>query len=203
MIQERLGGQETEIMPGPSRNRRRRHILSVTDDVKAPPGTIDDALLVAGDLEGFFRRRGHGEGAPDLVQDLFVVLLSRRSPEAAVTPGRFRSLLFAIAYRLGANATRRRRRDAGEALERHEPALATSIPSPERMTLLKENVHRAAAALEALPQEVRRTLLLVADDGHSTREVAALMNVTEEVVRARLSRGRRRLAAILEGRGEP
>jgi len=190
-------------MPGPSRNRRRRHILCVANEVKAPPEAIDDALLVARNLEGFFRRRGHGEGARDLVQDLFVVLLSRRGSVTVSPPGRFRSFLFSIAYRLGANATRRRKKDSGESLERLEAGLATSAPSPEQLTLLRENVHRAAAALEALPDDVRRTLLLVADEGHSTRNVAALMNVSEEVVRARLSRGRKRLAAILEGKEDP
>ncbi|MEO8585955.1 MAG: RNA polymerase sigma factor [Acidobacteriota bacterium] len=170
--------------------------------MKAPQEAIDDALLVARKLEGFFRRRGHGEDARDLVQDLFVVLLSRRDPVSVDPPGRFRSFLYAIAYRLGANAKRRRRRNSGESLDRLETERATSAPSPEQLTLLRGNVHRAAAALEALPAEVRRTLLLVADEGHSTRNVAALMNVSEEVVRARLSRGRKRLAAVLEGKEE-
>lgn len=162
---------------------------------------LDDALAAAPELEGFLRRRGHGDASRDLVQDLFVVLLTKRDALDSGSPGRFRSFLFAIAYRLGANATRRRRRNAGEPPD--ERNLAAPGPSPERAALLRENVHRAAAALEALPAEVRRTLLLVADEGSSTREVAALMNVTEEVVRARLSRGRKRLAAILEGREVP
>ena len=170
--------------------------------MKTPPEAMDAALLVARDLEGFFLRRGHGEGARDLVQDLFVVLLSKGDGLVCEELGRFRSFLFAIAYRLGANATRRRS---------HEPAgpdhpdgrLAASGPSPERAVLLKENVRRAATALDALSPEMRTTLLLVADEGRSTKDVAMLTGVSEEVVRARLSRGRKRLAAILEGREEP
>ncbi len=171
--------------------------------MKPLPGPVDGALLAARDLEGFLRRRGHGEEARDLVQDLFVVLLSRRDELTTDQPGRFRSFLFAIAYRLGANASRRRRRDATEAVELLTTPPVSQTASPERLALLRENVHRAAAALDALPEDVRRTLLLVADDGRTAREVAALMNVTEEVVRARLSRGRKRLAAVLEGKEIP
>lgn len=202
MGQEGLGGQGTAIMPGPSRNRRSRHILAVADEVKAPSESIDDALLVARDLEGFFRRRGHGEGAQDLVQDLFVVLLTKGDGIACEEPARFRSFLFAIAYRLGANATRRRRREPA-GLKRPDDGLAASSPSPERIVLLKENVRRAAAALDALSPEMRTTIVLVADEGRSTKDVADLTGVSEEVVRSRLSRGRKRLAAILEGREEP
>lgn len=171
--------------------------------MKAPSEAVDHALLVACDLEGFFRRRGHGERAKDLVQDLFVVLLTRREPASSDPPGRLRSFLFAIAYRLSANATRRRRRHSDEPLESHAATLAASLPSPEQSTLLAENVHRAAAALDALPLEMRRTLLLVADEGYTPGEAAALLNVSDEVVRARLSRCRKRLAAILEGGEEP
>ncbi|MGA7991569.1 MAG: RNA polymerase sigma factor [Thermoanaerobaculia bacterium] len=170
--------------------------------MKAPPEAVDDALLLARDLEGFFRRRGHGEGARDLVQDLFVVLLSKGEGLAREEPGRFRSFLFAIAYRLGANATRRRRREA-PGPEGADGRLVASSPSPERALLLKENVRRAAAALDALPPEIRTTLLLVADEGRSTKDVAERTGASEDVVRSRLSRGRKRLAAILEGREEP
>lgn len=162
---------------------------------------MDDALLVARDLEGFFRRRGHGEGARDLVQDLFVVLLTKGDGLACEEPGRFRSFLFAIAYHLGANATRRRRREV-PGPEGPDDRLAATSPSPERAILLKENIRRAAAALDALPLEMRTALLLVADEGRSTKDVAQLTGVSEDVVRARLSRGRKRLAAILEGKEE-
>lgn len=171
--------------------------------VKPTSVPLEDALSLSGKLEGFLRRRGHGDESPDLVQDLFVVLLSKGDGLVTREPGRFRSFLFAIAYRLGANATRRRRREPVSPNDADERPAAAGDPSPERAVLLKENVRRAAAALEALPPETRATLLLVADEGRSIREVASSMGVSEEVVRARLSRGRKRLASILEGREEP
>jgi RNA polymerase sigma-70 factor (ECF subfamily) len=174
----------------------------VADPVQDNAGPLDSALVAAPELEGFLRRRGHGEAARDLVQDLFVVLLTRKNPPDASAPGRFRSFLFAIAYRLSANAARRRSRSHAVSLEERGPDMAAPAPSPELRALQRENVLRAAAALDALPEDVRRTLLYVADEGLSTRDVAKRMSVSEEVVRARLSRGRRRLAAVLMGKDE-
>lgn len=189
-------------MPAASRNPVGGHILGVANPVHPEAAPLDDALAAAPELEGFLRRRGHGEAARDLVQDLFVVLLTRKEPPDAGAPGRFRSFLFAIAYRLGANATRRRRRE-GASAEGDEEGIAAREASPERLVILKENVRRASAALDALSPEMRTTLLLVADEGLSTKDVAELTGVSEEVVRARLSRGRKRLAGILEGKEEP
>jgi RNA polymerase sigma-70 factor (ECF subfamily) len=186
-----------------SRLRPGGHILRVAQILKSNPVRLEDAFSLSGRLEGFLRRRGHGEEARDLVQDLFVVLLSKGDGFVSEGPGRFRSLLFAIAYRLGANAARRRRREAAFPGGPDELSVAAGDPSPERAALLKENVRRAAAALDALPPETRASLLLVADEGLSTREVAMRTGVSEDVVRARLSRGRKRLAAILEGKEEP
>lgn len=179
------------------------HILGVAQIVKPTPVPLEDAFSLSGKLEDFLRRRGHGDDSRDLVQDLFVVLLSKGDGLVFEEPGRFRSFLFAIAYRLGANATRRRHREPAFSEGADEQLVAAREPSPERAVLLKENVRRAAAALDALSPEMRTTLLLVADEGRSIREVARSMGVSEEVVRARLSRGRKRLAEILEGRGKP
>jgi RNA polymerase sigma-70 factor (ECF subfamily) len=165
----------------------------------ADESPAEAAAALAPDLERFFRSRGHGASAPDLVQELFVLLLSKgASTERG--PGAFRSFLFAIAYRLGANATRRRRREEPALDARRPEALAPA--DPETLAIVRGRTRRAAAALESLPTETRRALLLVADDGMSAREAARELGVSEEVVRARLCRGRRRLAAILDEGGD-
>lgn len=159
-------------------------------------GPAAEALPYARRLHAFFRRRGHAADADDLVQELFVFLLSKEGAVDASAPRPFRSFLFAVAYRLGANASRRRARrqerpiaDASEA-----PAPAAD---PERRALAREEGRRVAEALESLPIETRRTLLLVATEGKSVSEAARILGVREEAVRARLSRGRRRLGALL------
>lgn len=164
-----------------------------------PLGPAASAVPLAGQLERFFRSRGHGDDAPDLVQELFLLLLAKEAGIVAQAPGPFRSFLFAIAYRLGANATRRRRSAAAPLTLPAGRDFATRDADPEHAALLAENVRRAAAALDALPDGTRRALLLIADEGKTIREAAAILAVSEDVVRARLCRGRRRIAGILKG----
>lgn len=157
---------------------------------------VEEALRVGPALRAFLERRGHGEEARDLVQELFVLLLSRPGRFGAPAPGPLRSLLFAIAWRIGANASRRRRSAAGPGggVElRPAPDL-----DPEARALLAERARRAAAALESLPEGTRRALRLVADEGLTPAEAARALGIGEEALRARLCRGRRRIAAILE-----
>ena len=174
-------------------------MVTAADGPGSREAAAEAAAAHAGALEAFFRSRGHGNDAPDLVQEIFVLLLSRGEAPAAGEPGRFRSFLYAIAYRIGANATRRRRTRTESPIEGLPEARSREPgPGPERGALDRERVRRAAAALDTLPEGTRRALLLVADEGRTVREAAAILNVSEEVVRARLSRGRRRLASILE-----
>ena len=179
-----------------------RHIVIKMVSSKGRDGSrglaVEEATAHSPALEAFFRRRGHGDDAPDLVQEIFVLLLSSREGPTSGEAGRFRSLLYAIAYRIGANATRRRRLRTTSPLESQVRGFADPGPSPEQVALTREKVQRAAAALESLPGGIRQALVLVADEGKSVSEVASILNVSEEVVRARLSRGRRRLASILE-----
>jgi len=157
---------------------------------------VEEALRLGPVLRAFFERRGHGEDARDLVQDLFVLLLQRPGLTLAA-PGPIRSLLFAVAWRVGANASRRRRHgwNGSAGLE----TLAEDALDPEARAMLSERARRAAAALDSLPEGTRRALLLVADEGMSPAEAARVLGIGEAALRARLCRGRRRIAEILEG----
>lgn len=162
------------------------------------PGTaaVEEALRLAPRLRAFFERRGHGDEAPDLVQELFVLLLTRPGRFTSAAPAPLRSLLFAIAWRIGANASRRRR--PFRAGDPEEEGAADPELDPEERAVLAERARRAAAALDSLPEGTRRALLLVADDGLSPAEGARALGIREEAFRARLCRGRRRIAEILE-----
>lgn len=167
------------------------------DDAATRPAgpLVEEALRLGPALRSFLERRGHGEDARDLVQDLFVLLLSRPGRFVVSAPGPLRSLLFAVAWRLGANASRRRRPVSGHGDTAEARAAGLD---PEERALLGERVRRAAAALDALPVGTRRALLLVADEGMSPAEAARALGIREEALRARLCRGRRRIAEILE-----
>jgi RNA polymerase sigma factor (sigma-70 family) len=157
---------------------------------------LQEALRLSPALRAFLERRGHGEEARDLVQDLFVLLLSRPGGFVASAPGPLRSLLFAVAWRIGANASRRRR--PVPTLDGAGGARAVPDLDPEARAVLSERARRAAAALESLPEGTRRALLLVADEEMTPAEAARKLGIREEALRARLCRGRRRLAEILE-----
>lgn len=168
-----------------------------SEDAEEPGGSVvEEAIVLGPALRAFLERRGHGEDARDLVQDLFVLLLSRPGRFVSAAPGPLRSLFFAVAWRLGANASRRRRPAGvpGEAVE----ALPAAGLDPEARAVLGERARRAAAAIDALPEGTRRALLLVADEGMSPAEAARAIGIREEALRARLCRGRRRIAEILE-----
>jgi RNA polymerase sigma-70 factor (ECF subfamily) len=60
-----------------------------------------------------------------------------------------------------------------------------------------------ARALAALPPALREALVLVGARGLSYEEAAAVCNVPIGTMKARVSRGRRRLAAALEGDPPP
>jgi RNA polymerase sigma-70 factor (ECF subfamily) len=157
---------------------------------------LEEALRLGPALRAFLQRRGHGEEARDLVQDLFVLLLSRPGRFTSSAPGPLRSLLFAVAWRIGANASRRRRPPG--VLDGESDLLPAPALDPEARALLADRARRAAAALDSLPDGTRRALLLVADEGLSPAEAARTLGIREEALRARLCRGRRRIAEILE-----
>jgi RNA polymerase sigma-70 factor (ECF subfamily) len=181
---------------------RRRATLRSVDAVQREVGhvpvepVLQEALRLSSSLRAFLERRGHGDEARDLVQDLFVLLLSRPGGFVASAPGPLRSLLFAVAWRIGANATRRRR--PVRTLDGVGDELPVPDLDPEARVVLSERVRRAAAALDSLAEGTRRALLLVADEGMTTAEAARALGISEEALRARLCRGRRRIAQILE-----
>lgn len=73
-------------------------------------------------------------------------------------------------------------------------AHVSPAPSPFEETAANESHRRLEAALASLPLLYREVLLLVAIDGLSTAETAAVCGISNDAVRQRLSRGRAMLA---------
>lgn len=129
---------------------------------------------------------GDREEARDCVQEAFVRAWSHRTRiEAATAEAWVRT----TAYRLAVSRWRRvklSRRPADRALQ---PATAGSSPDPSRVALVR--------ALQQLPEDQRRALVLHHLCDLSVREVATEVGSPEGTVKARLSRGRTALAALL------
>jgi RNA polymerase sigma-70 factor, ECF subfamily len=75
-------------------------------------------------------------------------------------------------------------------------AVAANTDSPLRVLEIKELGQRIQKTLEALPDEYRLLLLLVADENLSYQEIASLTEQSSDAVRGKLYRARR--AFVLE-----
>jgi RNA polymerase sigma-70 factor (ECF subfamily) len=152
------------------------------------------------------RIMGDDELAQDVVQEAFL--------KAYASLGRFegRSKFYTWLYRLVFNLcidTKRRDRSPGsvEWSEEHPldvapEAVAAGIGGPEAATPARELERKElgelmARAIEALPEDAGRTLVLREVDGLSYAEIAQSLGVPKGTVMSRLHYARRRVRAAL------
>ena len=135
-------------------------------------------------------RRLVGSESDDLVQQVCVAALDRGRIRQADSPGaagrRVRAWLARATVYLASNQrrsqSRRRERERSQARPEAQPSTHDVV---ERNSLLIQVVK----AVDALPEPYRTTVLLRYLDGLPTRDIARQTDVTEAVVRKRLSRG--------------
>jgi RNA polymerase sigma-70 factor (ECF subfamily) len=85
-----------------------------------------------------------------------------------------------------------------EELSNVEPFMSPITPeSPEQHALSRELRGVLEWAIDSLPNGTREVFMLREVEGLSTSEVAACLGVSDDVVKARLSRGRARLRRLL------
>jgi len=155
----------------------------------------DDGLLL--EELGWIRRvadrlLADPNDADDIVQEAW--LKTRELRERFDSRGRLRAWLSGMARRMALDRLRARRRLA--AREERAALLAARAEA-------EDGVERIAAleallqAVRALDEPQRKTILMRYLDEYSTAEIAAAMDVSEEVVRKRLTRARTQLRATL------
>jgi RNA polymerase sigma factor (sigma-70 family) len=137
--------------------------------------------------------------ADDLVQDTLERAISRwhqRRPD-----GDTRAWLFAILHNQAINQLRQSaRRGQHTAIEDVDPGRLAEAPRQEEGLAYSEIMQ----AVQALPEEFRAVLLLIAVEGLSYAEVASVLAVPLGTVMSRLSRARARLSQIMEtGQSSP
>ena len=135
-------------------------------------------------------RRAPRAVAEDVASETFVVV-SRRIEDV---PADALPWLYGVARRVLANERRgaaRRDRLTEELGRGAPPAWMQDAPGDAGLVL---------AALAQLPEPDREALMLTAWEGLSGAEAAAAAGCSRVAMRARLSRARRRLARLLEGR---
>ena len=148
------------------------------------------------------RLSGSREVAEDLLEETwlrFVGQARRLRPDTRLAPW-----LFTVARNLHVSYRRSRMLE-----DSHAAGLiglwpsGSPVPSPFEAAAAGEIERRLDAALRALPVSCREALLLVAIEGQSPSEAAAVCGISPEAMRQRLSRARAMLARKLEERDEP
>jgi RNA polymerase sigma-70 factor (ECF subfamily) len=154
----------------------------------------------------FFGRLGYSpQDSEDLAQEVLSQVFSEIG--SFRKDGSFKSWLFAVASNLHRNHQRGRHREkrsgqevsidapAGSATPFHEPLAAE--PSPERTTFERERREAVARAIKEMPPQMGRALALRLDQDLKYREIAVVLQISVETVKAHLFSARQRLREVL------
>ncbi|MGZ4675424.1 MAG: sigma-70 family RNA polymerase sigma factor [Acidimicrobiia bacterium] len=145
-----------------------------------------------------YRLTGNSEDARDLVQE---ALLRVRRGLATYEPGSLEGWLARIVTNVFLDDVRRKRRRPTQALPENPdlvlPPTAAADDAAEAAGLSTE----IQAAIAALPEEFRVTVVLCDIADRSYEEIAAALDVPIGTVRSRLHRGRKLLRSELMARG--
>jgi RNA polymerase sigma-70 factor (ECF subfamily) len=139
---------------------------------------------------------GNESDADDIVQDVFIRAFR------ALDQFEGRSEFFTWVYRLTVNraldARRLRTRRNELSIEEDDPRIERALQvdadgDPRRAAELRQTYARALRALDALPADMRTTVVLVMLQGLSNAEAAVVQGVPRGTIAWRLHEGRRRL----------
>ena len=144
---------------------------------------------------------GSLQESEDLAQEVFVAAWKRLAELR--DPQKLRQWLCGIARHRVADVVRREVRRGGRPAslesvgEAHEAAMAPSDPAEEAVS--REEEMLLWRALGGMPETYREPMVLFYREQQSVSEVAAKLELTEEAVRQRLSRGRAMLREEMAG----
>jgi RNA polymerase sigma-70 factor (ECF subfamily) len=137
------------------------------------------------------------DAADDLVQDCLERALGRRRLWRGGVS--LRPWVFRIMHNIWANEIRRRvTRPTHEPIDR-----AHDLPGQSEVQTARLALRDIERALDLLPEEQRAIVLMVAVSGMSYQECALALHVPVGTVMSRLSRGRERLRALMQGESAP
>nr|WP_078509070.1 sigma-70 family RNA polymerase sigma factor [Streptomyces zinciresistens] len=140
------------------------------------------------------RLLGDAAEAEDAVQDAFISAW-RRLPEFQGQAS-FGTWTYRIVTNRCLNVLRSRR-PVAPLESAGDPAAAEHTSSPERLAEARDAVRELREALETLSPEQRACWVLRELDGHSYEFIAEAVGLSQEAVRARVFRARRRLTRAL------
>jgi RNA polymerase sigma-70 factor (ECF subfamily) len=131
--------------------------------------------------------------AEDLAQETFLKALAHLDRFRVGT--NFRAWLFRIGHNAFANIHR--------AQNRRRISLPDDLPTREQGPVEQACSHEAladlASAVQSLPVDFKAALLLRVEEGLSFRQIAGVLDITEETARWRVFKARQKLLGQLEG----
>jgi RNA polymerase sigma factor (sigma-70 family) len=130
----------------------------------------------------------------DVVQDTFARALVALDELQETAP--LRAWLFKIAHNRAIDLLRGRAIRATEPIEAARQVVDPGSPDPEEMLMRREVVETAVSRFVELPVVQRSVVILKDVLDQSLEQIAALLDLTVNAVKAHLARGRARLAAI-------
>jgi RNA polymerase sigma factor (sigma-70 family) len=135
------------------------------------------------------RRRPLGLEADDIIQEAYAILADLETVDGILHP---RAYLFQVARSVISKHVRRARVVSIHAVEdltqfQH----ADESPSPEQVTIDRDELGRLARAISAMPNKTQQAFILRRVDGLSQREIASHMAISENTVEKHISRGLR------------
>jgi len=131
----------------------------------------------------------------DVVQDTFARALVAIDELQEVTP--MRAWLFRIAHNRALDLLRSRAIRAAEPIEAAHAVADPESPDPAEVLMRREAVETALSRFVALPTMQRSVVILKDVLDQSLEEIAAMLELTVNAVKAHLARGRARLKAII------
>ena len=141
---------------------------------------------------------GNRTRADDLSQEAYARFLGIRRP--VDTERSLRPLLFTIVRNLVRSEARRPGLDSLDLALEHENTPASPAPDPVQQAVVKEERDVVRKALSRLSPFWRATLYLRDGVGLSYREIAAVLDRTEDTIRVTLHRARSRIREGLASR---
>ena len=129
----------------------------------------------------------------ELAQDTFVT--AWKSLQKIKEPAKLRFWLIGIVRNLANNAVRKGHRIPTEGAEPLSMEVASPMDTPAAQAIGNEEAVLMWRALEVMPPLYREPMILFYREGQSIQALATSLDLTEELVRKRLSRGRAMLEA--------
>lgn len=133
----------------------------------------------------------------DAVQQAFLRILNHMQNISQVECPQTKSFVVIIVRNIAINLYNSRKKKAVLSFDELEGWMPDSAGAPADEVESRESYLHLVSLLDRMPEGYRSVLLLKYDNGYSTAEVASLLGLTEENVKKRLQRAKRKLEELL------